>query len=68
MPRLRYVLDLIDRLLGEYSPVARVTEHYTMDEEDLEYLNARIDLPQAYTVVNSSGDTQVLARKDSCSL
>jgi len=51
LTRLRHVLDLIDRLLSEYNPVARVIEHYTMNEEDIEYLNVRINIPHANTVV-----------------
>jgi len=49
--RLRHILDLINRLLGEYNPVVRVIEHYTMDEEDVEYLNIKISIPHANTVV-----------------
>jgi len=41
---------LIDRFLAEYNPVVRVIEHYTMDE-DIEYLNVRIYIPRAYTLV-----------------
>jgi len=51
LTRLRYVLDLIYRLLGEYNPVVRVIEHYTMDEEDLEYLYVRIVFSRANAVV-----------------
>jgi len=54
LTRLRRILDLIDRLLGEYNPVVGVIEHYTMGEEDVEYLNVRINIPHANAVV---GDT-----------
>jgi len=49
--RLRHILDLINRLLGEYDPIVRVIEHYTVDEEDVEYLNIKINIPHANTVV-----------------
>lgn len=51
MIRLRHILDLINRLLGEYDPIVRVIEHYTMGEEDAEYLNIKISIPHANTIV-----------------
>ncbi len=51
MTRLRYIFNLINKLLGEHDPVVRVIEHYVMDEEDIEYLNLRISIPHANAVV-----------------
>ncbi|MET1159557.1 MAG: DUF6516 family protein [Thermoprotei archaeon] len=51
MTKLYRVLDLINRLLGEYNPVVRVVEHYVANEGDVEYLNVKINIPHGNTVV-----------------
>jgi len=51
LSRLRYVLDLINKLLSEYNLVVRVIEHYTMNEGDVEYFNVRINIPHTNAVV-----------------
>lgn len=51
MSRLRNVLDLVNKFLGEYNPVVRVIEHYTTDEGDIEYLNVRIIIPHTSVLV-----------------
>ena len=51
MTRLYHVLYLINKLLGEFNPVIRVIEHYTVEGEDLEYLNLRVRFPQANALI-----------------
>ena len=51
MTRIQHILDSINKLLGEYNPVVRIIEHYTTDKEDIEYLNVRINISHADTIV-----------------
>jgi hypothetical protein len=51
LTRLYRVLDLVNRLLGEFNPVIRVVEHYVGVEEDIEYLNIRIRFRQIGALV-----------------
>ncbi len=51
MTKLSLVLDLVERVLGEFRPLVRVMEHYVGFEGSVEYINLKVVLSELDAVL-----------------
>lgn len=51
MTRLHYLLDLIKSILGQFSPITRIMEHYIDAKIGAEYVNIRVTISEPDTVL-----------------